>query len=209
MKKQISLGLLLVISTVSVSYAQFSGGLMVGGGYLFQRTEGTQANSSILGVEAAQPLTMAGLYGQFTSKGKLPFLVGLQVRYQGQRQSQQFSAMNPNNPLELEEPHYNRYSYVVATPYVGIRPLKNLEIAVGPEISFLQKTDLSSFRRTPTKTLTGYNVKATYYFGRLGLEAGYTNVRTSFDNEKQANGQVLYTFYNSYAYAALKIALIR
>lgn len=210
MKKQLFLmGVILGMATGS--YAQFSAGVIAGAGYLWERRE-SSGFGTLGGVDAAQPPVLAGLYGQYATRGRSGLVMaGLQLRYQGQRQSQRFAIPtgNPGNPIELSEAQYNRYRYLVATPYVGIRPFGKLEIAAGPELSLLLQSRLVTSNRNPTKGIVGYNIKATYWFGRLGLEGGYSRQITAFDSDGQQNGQTSYQFYNRYAYGAVKYNLIR
>lgn len=121
MKNRLLVCLGLYLSLAMNSQAQFSAGGLLGVGHLWERRD--NAGFTLNGVDAAQPLLAAGLYSQFVSKGKVGLLAGLQLRYQTQRQSQRFAipATNPTGPVELSEPAYNHYRYVVATPYLGIR----------------------------------------------------------------------------------------
>ena len=111
--------------------------------------------------------------------------------------------MNSTNPFEQTEPQYNRFGYLVVTPYVGIRPIDQLEIAVGPDLSYLLQRQLITPYHEATPLILGYNVKATYWLNRLGLEGGYTRQTEHFDRIGST------AFYNSYAYLALKYDLIR
>lgn len=197
MKRQLLFCLSLILGVAS-SHAQFSTGVTAGAGYLWQRQEGP---GNFIGLDAAQPLVMVGAYGQFAQKGIRGFIAGLQLRYQSQRQVQRFTAMNPNNPFELTEAQYNRYSYLVATPYVGVRPFGKLEIAAGPEISRLIQSRMTSLPRNPTGWIVGYTIKATYWFGRLGLEGGYSNQNTAYDSQGP------FKFYNRYVYGVVKYSL--
>ena len=202
MNKRHFLFLSLLLFSATDSYAQFSAGVMGGVGHLWQR-QVTSGPGTLIGFDAARPLLMGGVYGQYATNKKLGLLAGLQLRYQSQQQSQQFPAMNPANPRELTAPQYNRFAYLVATPYVGIRPIDNLEIAVGPDLSFLLQSRLIVPYHEPSGTILGYNVKATYWLNRLGLEGGYTRQTEHFDDVGTTQ------FYNSYIYAAIKYDLIR
>lgn len=212
MKKQLLLCLSLTLAVTSISQAQFSAGALVGAGHLWERQENSFIGS-LGGVDAAQPLLMAGVYGQFVTKGRKGFVVGLQVRYQSQRQSQRFVILpptlpvTPTNPFTYSEPEYNRYGYLVATPYLGIRLFDRLDLAAGPEVSLLLNSRLVSFRRDPVKTIAGYNLKATIWFGQLGIEGGYSRQTSAFDNELALGTST--NFYNRYAYGAVKYNLIK
>jgi hypothetical protein len=206
MKKQLFL-FGLFFSLASQSYAQFSAGVMAGAGYQWERQTSSSPNSTFGGVGAAQPPVLGGVYGQYATKGKWGIVGGLQLRYQQLRQSQRF--LVGGTSAALSEPQYNKYNYLVATPYVGIRPFGRLEIAVGPEISYLLGSKLVSFNRNPTQWITGYNVKGTYWFGRFGVEGGYSYQSTAFDKNQSPDGQTVFNFFNKYAYGALKYNLIQ
>jgi hypothetical protein len=199
MMKQVLFCLSLVLTMTISSYAQFSAGVMTGVGHLSQKA----SSSTFIGIDPAQPLLMAGVYGQFNQKGIRGFIGGVQLRYQSQRQAFRYSAMNPNDPLALTQPYYNRYSYLVATPYVGIRPFGQLEIAAGPEVSLLIQSRFTSLPTDPGALLFGYNVKATYWLGRFGLEGGYSRQNTAYDRAGSSE------FYNRYVYGVVKYSLVR
>lgn len=201
MKRSFLSCLILVCWLSTVTHAQFTAGAMAGIGHLSQRQESNFATYS--GLDPAQPLLMAGLYGQYNQKGVRGFLGGLQLRYQSQRQAQRFSAMNPSDPFELTSPIINRYGYLIATPYVGIQPLNHLEIAAGPEISLLLHGRTTSTLGELNCLLFGYNIKATYWLGRFGIEGGYSRQSTAYDSRGS------FTFYNRFVYGAVKYALIR
>lgn len=199
MMNQLLFCLSLMFGLTINSYAQFSAGVMAGVGHISQKA----SSPGFIGINPAQPLLMAGVYGQFNQRGTRGFIGGGQLRYQSQRQAFRYSAMNPNDPFELTQPHYNRYSYLVATPYVGIRPFGRLEIAVGPEVSLLIRSRITSLPRDPSGLLFGYNVKATYWLGRFGLEGGYSHQNTSYDHVGS------FEFYNRYVYGAVKYDFVR
>lgn len=192
MKKRLLL-LSFIISMATVSRAQWSAGALVGLGHLYQRQVSESSEYvSIAAVEPLQPLILAGGYGQFATKGKWAMLAGLQLRYQHQSQTR------------------GPYDYLVVTPYVGTRLFKKLEITVGPELSTLLHTGFASMGggaiHNPTKLVMGYNLKATYWFGRLGLEGGYSHQNTAFNREEHPI-TTTFSFYNRYLYGALKYRL--
>lgn len=187
---------ILLLITISVgicanSQAQWSAGALAGVAHLSQRQVSESPEYlSVVGVIPRQPLIMVGAYGQFVTKGKWAFLTGLQLRYQHQRQTR------------------GNYDYLVTTPYVGMRLYEKLELAAGPELSTLLHTSVSAMgggvRHSPTRLVMGYNVKATYWFGALGIEGGYSHQTTAFNREEVPSITNTFKFYNRYVYAALK-----
>ena len=198
---QVLVCLSLMLSLRINSYAQFSAGVITGVGHLSQRQKAS--TSTFIGIDPAQPLLMVGVYGQFNQKSLRGFVGGVQLRYQSQRQAFRYSAMNSNDPFALTQPYYNRYSYLVATPYIGIRPFRQLEIAVGPEISLLLQSRITSSPRNLTTSLLGFNVKATYWLGPFGLEGGYSFQTTAYDRAGSSE------FYNRYTYGVVKYSFVR
>ena len=198
MNKQFFFFLLLMLGLLTSSYAQFSAGVMGGVGYSSQRQVSSSPDHiSISGVKAVQPVPMVGLYGQLTTKGRRGLVAGLKVQYQKQGQE--------------DVGGRNRYWYLVTTPYVGIRPFGRLEVAAGPELSLLTGARIKSIPnpRNPTKRITGYNVKATYWLNRLGIEGGYSHQNDPFDRVQFPSIGTTFGFYNSYVYAAVKYDLIQ
>ncbi len=173
------------------SQAQWSAGALVGLGHLSQRQISESPEYlSVANVVPRQPLIMVGAYGQFATKGKWAFLTGLQLRYQNQRQTR------------------GNFDYLVTAPYAGLRFFDRLELAAGPELSTLVHTSAKSMGGTvlqyPTRLVVGYNAKATYWFGALGLEGGYSHQATAFNREEVPVIANTFAFYNRYAYGALK-----
>lgn len=192
MKKQFLL-LNLVMCMATTSYAQWSAGALLGLGHLSQRQVSQSPDYlSVLGVEPIQPLIIAGGYGQFVNNGKWPVLAGIQLRYQHYRQTD------------------GTYDYLVVTPYLGARLFKNLEVAAGPELSTLLHAGLpySGYSQDPTKIIIGYNIKATYWLGRLGIEGGYSYQNTAF-NRAEHPSTTTFDFYNRYVYGVVKYRLTR
>lgn len=208
MQKHVLFCVSFVLGLVIRSQAQFSAGVLAGAGHRWERQE-RLVPPTLGGLGAVQPPVTAGVYGQFVTRGKPGLVVGLQLRYQSLTQSQRFAIPtgNPANPVEMSDLYYNRYRYLVATPYVGIRVLNRLELAAGPELSVLMDYKLVTTLRSPEQSIFGYNLRATYWLGRLGVEAAYSRQLTAYDSEGQLDGSRNFRFYNDYVYGAVKYAL--